>query len=163
MMKDIIEFFDDHLRKIVRELSEEGIIISLDNIPEIIEATSFRIRSERMKGRTHEEGGCPCYDTGKHCYDRNGGVKEPNCFLCGCPEFYVDLEKNPVTGCKLGKVYEIGIGGTGGYYLPYPKSPDGLIWSCERCPHPYKQEVVEDYIKKNIEMLTRLQSEVNSE
>lgn len=152
--REVTTFFNSHLEKILRELKEEGISISLETISEVIGTTSFKKRKEDYPND------CPCYTAGEHCYDRNGKVENPNCFLCGCPEFKIDLDSEPTTSCKLEKTYQPGTIGKGGYYLPFPNSPDEKIWACERCPHPYNPTIVENYLRNNMEMLKKLSNKL---
>ncbi|MBD3253173.1 hypothetical protein GF386_05550 [Candidatus Pacearchaeota archaeon] len=150
-MKAIINFFDNHLTRILRELKEQGISISNESILRIIEATSFKNRSRKYPEK------CPCYPE-SHCYESYGNIENPSCFLCGCPEYRIDLNKRPVTRCNLRKYYQLG--GTGGYYIPYSGSPDGQIWACEKCPHPYYKETVEKFLKENLDDLKRRYEEL---
>jgi hypothetical protein len=148
-MKKSIQFFDQHLKKILKELKQKQIPLSLENISEILRATSFKTRSIEHK----EE--CPCYDTQQYCHKN---IKEGSCFLCGCPNYNIDLNSRPVTSCKLNKNYKPGKG-EGGFYMPFPKSPDKQIWNCDGCNFPHHKEAVENYLKNNIELLKKLSKE----
>jgi len=123
-----------HFKKILKELKQTNISFTLENILEIINQTSFLIRSEKYPNE------CPYYPERKPCHN----VLKLNCFLCACPEY--KKEKNE-GGCgldsKLGKWHY------------HPNLPAGKIWDCSDCPTPHYPEYIKDYLIKNLDKLKK--------
>ena len=128
---------NEHFRKIVRELREKGIEIKAENVDLILHETSFRVRSERMKGKNE----CPYYDSGKSCHD---SVFSLNCLLCACPNY---LFHSLQGGC--------GIGSENGRFIEHPNLPEGRVWDCSNCSYGHSYEEAKNWLIKNIDFLSK--------
>ena len=125
-----LEFF----RNIFDDLKSSGIEINANNISDIVEATSYRVRSVRNQSR------CPCYSTGE-CHK---GISDMNCFLCPCPNYEVDT---PTGGCKINSPY-----GEWFYHpeLVLDENPEGKVWDCNGCNCFHDRKMVEKYLGDNL-------------
>jgi Zn-finger protein len=121
--------------KRLRELKRAGIILTLENIPGIVEFMSFRKRSQR-------EADCPYYNQGRSCHPE---IKDLNCFLCACPQYESEKQEG---GCKIKS--------TKGFYIKSPISPKGIYWDCSDCAAFHSPRSVEIYLRKNIEKLRKM-------
>ena len=161
-MNYLEKWADTHIKRVLTELKQENISLTLQNIPQIIEATSFRRRSVR------EPEECPCYENGKPCHPE---VKDLNCFLCACPDYLQipqglsgqDLESQRILdslnqnqklqggceiNCELGKWYK------------NHNLQKGKIWDCSDCAVPHFPSYVQDYLKKNMDKLRAISDEL---
>lgn len=138
-LRQIREFFEKHQRRILRELKEQGIPLTLENIPRIIEATSFR------KRRMNYTESCPCYIPNPGISTKSipcHPIKDLNCFLCGCPHY---PSEEPSQKCRLNEKY--------GHHIPFPNPPTNLLLDCNGCSQPHFKETIEQYLRENIERL----------
>ncbi|MDD5193272.1 MAG: cysteine-rich small domain-containing protein [Candidatus Nanoarchaeia archaeon] len=140
-MNPLENFESYHIRKILQELKTIGIDIMGENIPRIIEETSFDRRSQNHPDE------CPYYKTGKPCVS---DVLDFNCFLCACPEF--DSKKDE-GGCRINHPL-------GKWHYPYLHSASGRVWDCSDCSIPHFPVYVEQYLIQNLEKLKKMQDEV---
>ena len=115
-------------------LKKEGISLTLENIPCIIEEMSFRVRSKK-----HPEE-CPYYPKGTSCHFE---VENLNCFLCACPNYESDKLAG---GCKInsqkGRVHF------------HPNLPEGRIWDCSDCNINHTPDEIRRYLTKYISELS---------
>lgn len=125
-----------HLKKILKELKQAGILLTEANIPLIIKETSFEIRSQKHPNE------CPYYEKRTSCHN----IEDLNCFLCICPEYSSDKDEG---GCKLNHQ-------SGKWHSPYPYSQSRRVWDCSDCPFPHFPTYVEQYLRKNLEELKRM-------
>jgi hypothetical protein len=141
--KNHLELWQDfHIREILKEIKQAGIELIPEKIPQIIEETSYRVRSKK-----HPEK-CPYYnddpktkEKARPCHDL---VFDLNCFLCACPEYQNQKSEGGCNlDCKLGKWFE------------HKDLPLGKIWDCTECCVPHFPTYVEDYLKHNLERLRR--------
>lgn len=127
-----------HFRKIASELGQLNIEFKRENIDQILEQTSFRMRSV-----TFPEA-CSCYKRfpPAPCHQ---GVQDFNCLLCACPFYDCSTEEG---GCnfnsRLGKWYN------------NEKLPKGRVWDCSSCPAFHTRESVKKYLEKNFDKILAL-------
>lgn len=144
-LQAIKQFFEKHQLRILKELKQQGIQISEQNIPRIIKTTSFNVRRKNYPEQ------CPCYlpqgesIIPKPCHP----ITNLNCFLCGCPYYPAE---NPSEKCQLNPNY--------GHHIPYNNPPNNRILDCNSCSHPHFPEIVEQYLRQNIDRLKRLSDEL---
>src|SRR4030042_811398 len=131
MEKNILQIWEDnHFTEIVRELKSEGIDISYENIPDIIEAMSFDRRSKRNPEK------CTYYQENppRQCHEIDG----LNCLLCACPNYNSkDLEG----GCRINS--------KNGKWTYHPNLPAGRLWDCSDCRINHSEKEIEKYLTKN--------------
>ena len=120
----------EHRKKIISELKVAGIEIIIENIPRIIEETSFRVRREKHPDE------CPYYKGEKSCHPE---VKDLNCFLCACPNY---LSEETEGGCKIKSKR--------GRFYHHPNLEKGKVWDCSDCPVFHSPKEIEKYLKENI-------------
>ena len=123
-----------HRKEILKELKKAGIELTLENIPKIINQTSFKIRKKKYPRK------CPDYITNKSCHPE---IKDLNCFLCACPNYQSDLLEG---GCKINSKK--------GKYHHHPNLPKGKVWDCSNCSINHTPKEVEKYLRKNISKLS---------
>ena len=122
-----------HKRKMLKELKEQGIELTLENIPKIILQTSFKIRSKEYPNE------CPYYKTQSSCHPK---IKDLNCFLCACPNY----ESNRLQGgCKINSKL--------GKYHHHRNLPKEKVWDCSDCAINHTVKEVEKYLKNHLEEL----------
>lgn len=134
---------DKHLRDILIEIKVAGIELTRENIPIIIEETSFRVRSQKYPGK------CPYYNDDPINKRKKGPchieVIDLNCFLCACPEYKNDRQEGGCNlQCILGKWYE------------NPNLPLKKIWDCSNCGVPHFPNFVKDYLERNMDRLREI-------
>ncbi|MBU3906947.1 MAG: hypothetical protein KKA64_01720 [Nanoarchaeota archaeon] len=140
-------------------LKKEGISLTLENIPCIIEEMSFRVRSkkhpeecpyyvkiadadecnfEHPKVQTNTPGLLDFKETSCH-----PEVENLNCFLCACPNYESDKLAG---GCKInsqkGRVHF------------HPNLPEGRIWDCSDCNINHTPDEIRRYLTKYISELS---------
>ena len=119
-----------HKEKIQKELKKENIELTIENIPKIIEQTSFKIRSKKYPYE------CPYYQTKKSCHPE---IKDLNCFLCACPNY----ESSKLEGaCKIQSKK--------GKFVYHQNLPKGKVWDCSDCTINHSQKEVEKYLRNLI-------------
>lgn len=119
-----------HQKKILNELIEAGINLTLENIPKIIEETSFEIRSKKYPND------CPYYHLGKPCHPE---IVNLNCFLCACPNYQSESLEG---GCKINSKK--------GKFTYHPSLPKGKVWDCSNCTINHSPKEVEKYLRNFI-------------
>ena len=139
-MNPLKKFEYYHIKKILIELKLAGIDLIEENIPKIIEETSFQVRSKK-----HTEE-CLYYSKGKPCND----IEEFNCFFCPCPEYKSEIDEG---GCKINCIF-------GKWHSPYPNSQSRRVWDCSDCSVPHFPQYVEQYLKQNMEKLKKISDEI---
>ena len=134
MSKNLLQRWEEHHKKeILKELKQAGIELTIQNIPRIINETSFKVRSKKYPEK------CPYY---KHSYSCHPEIKDLNCFLCACPQYISESEQG---GCKIDN-----INGKWQYHNHLPKR---RVWDCSDCKAYHHPKEVEKYLKDNIDNL----------
>ncbi len=134
--QSIRDFFPHHIETILRELKQAKILLTYENIKEIIQETSFKIRSKKHPDK------CPYYKTNTQCLKLENN-QELNCFLCACPNYYSELPG----ACKIKNPENKAV---------YIINEFGEILDCSRCLIPHLPETVEKFLKKNIRRLKNI-------
>jgi len=135
----------DYRRKIITILQQKGISLSLENLEQIIQATSFKELSKDSRFRQHCQ---PCYSSGIPCHPE---VEDPNCFLCNCPNYQTELFHPGNNGeLLLGKCKAES---KKGKYNPTPQFPKVSIWDCSGCNAFHSPKAVENYLRQNMQQL----------
>ena len=157
-MNYLEKWADTHIKRVLTELKQGNIPLTLENIPQLIEATSFRRRSVR------EPEACPCYEKGKPCHPE---VKDLNCFLCACPDYLQipqglsgpDLESQRILD-SLNQNEKIEGGcatlNNKGKWYKDKNLPLGKIWDCSDCTIPHSPIYTENYLRKNMDKLKEI-------
>lgn len=127
--KKILSDWDEqHWRNIVLELREARIDLIEENIPLIVEETSFRVRSRKHPKR------CPVYYKAKTpCHPQ---VKDLNCLVCACPQYLLGQNGG---GCRI-------------------NSPNGFyykneVWDCTNCSYGHTPKYAEFFLRQNLSRL----------
>jgi Zn-finger protein len=129
-----------HRSEILKEIKQAGIELAIKNIPEIINETSFKIRSIKHPNK------CPYYLKNISCHPE---VKDLNCFLCACPNY---KSQNLEGGCKINSRF--------GKWTYHQNLPKGRVWDCSYCPTNHSPKELEEYLKENIKKLKKLSEEI---
>ncbi len=116
--------------EILKDIENAGIEITLENIPLIIQGTSFKNRSKKYPDK------CPYYQIGKSCHPE---IKDLNCFLCACPNYNSEILEGE---CK--------IQGPKGKWFYHPSLPKGKIWDCSNCHINHSPKEVENYLREKL-------------
>jgi len=123
-----------HFKKILEELKQANIDLSIPNIPLIIQETSFAVRSKKYPEQ------CPYYRKTHSCHPE---VQDLNCFLCACPYYKSDSLEG---GCEINS-------NSGKWHSPYPYSSSNKVWDCSDCSIPHSPEFVEKWLRQNLDKL----------
>jgi len=129
----------EHKKRILQELKQSNIKLTLENIPKIIHETSFKIRSKKYPDA------CPYYQSEHSCHPE---IKDLNCFLCACPQY--DSSKLE-GGCKINSKK--------GKYHKHQNLPKGKIWDCSDCNTYHTPISVKKYLEKKFKKPTQQQSQ----
>jgi len=121
-----------HFRKIARELRDLNIPITRENIPAIIQATSFQERSKRNPNE------CPYYEKNHPCHN----IENLNCLLCACPNYQSDSLEG---GCKANSPQ--------GKYHYHENLPKGKVGDCSDCQRNHTPQEVQTWLEENINIL----------
>jgi len=127
----------NHMKTVVKELKTEGIGLTVENIPKMIEYMSFEKRSKRDSSQ------CPYYQKNppEPCHD----IEELNCLLCACPNYQSEKLEG---GCEIDSKK--------GKYHHHEKLPEGKIWDCSDCKINHSPKEIEKYLLKNLERLIKI-------
>ena len=119
----------EHRKKILEELRQAGIDFCEENIPRIIEETSFRVRSKKHPNE------CPYYlkTPPSPCHN----IKDLNCFLCACPEY---ISERLSGGCRLNSRL--------GKFTYHQNLPEGKVWDCSECKNNHSPASIKRYLTK---------------
>lgn len=126
---------ENHKKEILKELEQASIELTIQNIPKIINETSFETRSEKYPKK------CPYYQKNplKSCHPE---VEDLNCFLCACPNY---TSKSEQGGCRINSKQ--------GKWTYHPNLPKGRVWDCSDCNKYHSPKAIEDFLKDNINNL----------
>ena len=139
--KNCIDWENKRVKTILQRLKQEGIKLTLENIPTIIEETSFRVRSKKYPDE------CPdLYKKGISCHPR---VKDLNCFLCNCPQYNAHyIDNNLIGKCNANSKH--------GKYASSKNGTGISIWDCSNCTAYHSPKAVEIYLRNNMERLQEI-------
>lgn len=129
-MNFLQEWESQHRKNILEELKAAKIEILVENISEIIEETSFMVRSKKYPEK------CPYYQQEKTCHPE---IKDLSCFLCACPNYE---SHKLVGGCKINS--------RKGRFHSHQNLPDGKVWDCSYCNINHHPEEVRKYLIEHI-------------
>lgn len=79
----------EYRKRILKDIQKLGLELTLENIPRIIQETSYKTRKQKYPDK------CPYYQQEFSCHPE---IEDLNCFLCACPNY--ESEKD-IGGCKL--------------------------------------------------------------
>ena len=138
----------DRIHILVSTLEKEGIRLTLENIPLIIQRTSFAYRRE------HYLSECYLYSTKDPCHPQ---VRDLNCFLCSCPSYdsgYLGETKDSLLVGRCRNKSKKG--------FPYASedNPYLRVWDCSDCLCNHSPKEIERYLRKNIDRLRQLSEEI---
>ena len=125
----------EHFEKVLGEVKQAGIDFSLEYLDEIIEHTSYDIRSLEHPDR------CSYYSSGEKCHD----LEDLNCFLCACPNYQSGKLEG---GCEINS--------NNGKWHHHKNLPKGFVWDCTDCQTNHGPEEVKHYIKENFDELKKI-------
>ncbi len=120
-----------HKQEILKELQQANIRLTKENIPEIINETSFKTRSKKHPNK------CPYYSKGESCHPE---IKDLNCMLCACPNY---MSKTEIGGCKINSRF--------GKFHNHPSLPKGKVWDCSDCNKYHSPQSVEKFLRKHLQ------------
>lgn len=125
--------FRGHIEMIVRDLKRNKVDLSVQNIPDIIELTSFKFR------RLLYEERCICYQQKNPCH----GDDSLSCLLCYCLAYDTSTK---IGGCLVGSdkgnIYE--------------GRNSEKIWDCSNCNYNHHPDVVRAFLIDNIDRLKNI-------
>lgn len=130
MINLLQQWENEHRKDILDSLKKAGIDLTLENIPEIIEETSFKTRSEKYPEK------CPYYQLGYSCHRV---VSDLNCFLCACPNYESGCLEG---GCKINSPK--------GKFHVHPNLPMGRVWDCSACAVNHSPDEIKRYLIEHI-------------
>jgi Zn-finger protein len=147
----------DYRKRIFRILQDRGIPLTLETIPEIVEATSFRALSSNPRNKSH----CTYFrcDPLKRCHPE---IKDLNCFLCSCPDYdsgFIQISENGHGRISLGKCRANSKKGK--YFFPEQFSGVGM-WDCSDCTAYHHPQAVEKYLRIHMKELQEQAKELLS-
>lgn len=144
IQQNSINWEKEHLKKMLKELKQAGIELTLENISQIIEETSFRVRSQKHPDE------CPQYQLGELCFK---GVVEFdfNCLLCSCPNYDVHFRHETIVGRCL-------MGSSKGKYHYSAKFQNVGVLDCTACPMYHSPKEVTQYLRANMDRLKEIAS-----
>ena len=135
-MNDSQKWEQKHWRRIFIQLENAGIKLSSENIPEIIEETSFRIRSKKYPEY------CTLYEGGISCHPQ---IKDLNCFLCACPQYNTTTDEGK---CEINSKFH--------KYSSPAKTSSGRILDCTDCAAYHTPGSIAVFLRKQISKLIKL-------
>tara|TARA_Y100000310_G_C20556060_1_gene750574 strand:- start:351 stop:755 length:405 start_codon:yes stop_codon:yes gene_type:complete len=121
----------EHKKQIKKELKKANLELTIENIPQIIKQTSFKVRSKKYPKA------CTLYKQGKSCHPK---IKDLNCLLCACPNYNSKIDQG---GCKIQSK-------KGKWAKPYIYSKSGKVWDCSDCKINHTPKEVEKYLRNLI-------------
>jgi Zn-finger protein len=121
-------------------LKKQGISFSLESIPEIIDATSFKAMMDNPNATP-----CPYYKDKKPCHDR---IKDFNCFLCSCPGYDAEFVSEEGHSLLVGKCR---LNSRKGIYFQHPHFSEVKIWDCSNCSAFHHPKSVEKYLRGHMQ------------
>jgi Zn-finger protein len=146
---EMLSWEKNYREKILKILQEKDIPLTLETIPEIIEATSFRNLSSSPEYQQH----CSCYrgDPPKPCHS---GIRNLNCFLCSCPNYdsgFVQINGNGNDSVLVGRCRQES---RKGRYFPHPAVLIEM-WDCSSCTAYHHPLAVEKYLREHMKELQK--------
>lgn len=141
----------DYRIRILKILRDKNIPLRLEAIPEIINATSFKVLSSEAEYKSH----CPYFkeDSSKSCHPE---IKDLNCFLCSCPNYdsgFIKISEKSNERILIGRC------NAGSSRAEYHLSPlfKGIgFWDCSNCSVYHDPRSVENYLREH---MTELQAQ----
>ncbi|MFA5174071.1 MAG: hypothetical protein WC438_02730 [Candidatus Pacearchaeota archaeon] len=135
------------LEKILVGLRQKGILISEENIPEIIKQTNFDFRSKEYPYEcsyyTKDSPPSPCIK----------GATNHNCLLCACPNYDSSYTDEGLTG-------KCNVNSNSGHYHKSKEFPNISVWDCSACNHPHLLLTTHIYLSNNLKLLRKLQDKL---
>jgi Zn-finger protein len=120
-----------YITSILNDIKKAGIKLIQENIPKIINETSFETRSIKYPNK------CPYYKSKISCHPE---IPDLNCFLCACPNY----DSSKLTGgCKINS--------NKGKFHFHKNLPQEKVWDCSDCPKYHSESEVKDYLTDNLE------------
>ena len=141
----------DYRARILKILKDKDISLTLESIPQIIQATSFVSLSIDPKYTQHCSS---CYSTNppKPCHL---GIENLNCLLCSCPNYdssFVEIKENGSERIFVGRCKRES---SSGKYFFSQKSPGIGVWDCSDCLGYHNPKEVESYLREHIDELQK--------
>lgn len=129
--KILRDWEEQHWKNIILELRGAGIGLTEENIPRIVEETTFRVRSKKHPER------CPeLYKEQTPCHPE---IEDMSCLVCACPNYLLDRDGG---GCKRNSPH--------GFYRK------GEVWECSNCNYGHTPKYVEFFLQQNLPKLRAL-------
>lgn len=138
MEKNLLSTWESSFRKgILKEIKEEGIKFTRENIEAIVAESNFQSRAKKVP--TFDN--CPYLAMNKPCHPE---VKDMNCFLCPCPNYESERLDG---GCRINS--------RKGKIQVHKNLPAGRVRDCSDCCTNHSSKEVRQYIEAHFDKLKK--------